>query len=322
MKFLLTLILFISSINLFSQDTCTYLNKKNKFFHNANWYPNPPDSESVIILPSLSHCKIKDALNFNTFIIYPNASVTIKQNIPIKIDTVHLLTDGSFTGELITSNQFTNDITTVQKLFTSREWHQTSIPVQTLTPNIYRSYYYIEPNDYWTRLITPEQTTPYKAYDFFYTNNTYVTFSGPLFLEKQYEQSTSYTPNFQYSGWELISNPYTSAIDAASISMINIEQAISVWNPNTDQYQQWVNGVSNNNGSNIIPITQGFWVRTLPNLTGTITISKSDQVINQDQPILKSAIPTTKISILNSEITIYEDLNGSSNFSSSLDARR
>jgi len=63
-------------------------------------------------------------------------------------------------------------------------------------------------------------------------------------------------------GFNLIGNPYPCAIDwnAAGWTKNNIANAIYQWNGNTAQYATYINGVSNNGGSNIIPSSQAVFI--------------------------------------------------------------
>ncbi|MCC7301874.1 MAG: PKD domain-containing protein [Bacteroidia bacterium] len=65
-----------------------------------------------------------------------------------------------------------------------------------------------------------------------------------------------------YDGWNHIANPYPSSIDwdSPNWSLTNVDNEISIWNPNTQTYAQYSGGVPINGGSNIIPSSQGFWV--------------------------------------------------------------
>lgn len=65
------------------------------------------------------------------------------------------------------------------------------------------------------------------------------------------------------NGWNLLANPYPSAIDwdDASWSRSNVNNSIYMWNSDQDQYSSYVGGVGTNNGSNIIPQGHGFYVK-------------------------------------------------------------
>lgn len=65
-----------------------------------------------------------------------------------------------------------------------------------------------------------------------------------------------------YDGWNHIANPYPSPIDwdAGAWTKVNVDNEISIWNPNNQTYAQYSGGVPINGGSNIVPSSQGFWV--------------------------------------------------------------
>lgn len=64
-------------------------------------------------------------------------------------------------------------------------------------------------------------------------------------------------------GWNLVANPYASAIDwnAASWTKTNLDNAIYIWNTDLNQYASYVSGIGTNGGSNIIAMGQGFYVK-------------------------------------------------------------
>jgi hypothetical protein len=70
------------------------------------------------------------------------------------------------------------------------------------------------------------------------------------------------TGNPLADGWNLVANPYPSAIDwdAAGWTKTNIDNAVYVWDAKTGQYATYVNGVSNNGGGRFIPSSQSFFV--------------------------------------------------------------
>lgn len=65
-------------------------------------------------------------------------------------------------------------------------------------------------------------------------------------------------------GYNMVANPYPSAIDWDSPSWVktNIDDAIYFWQADLGQYASYVGGVSTNGGSNLIPSSQGFFVKT------------------------------------------------------------
>lgn len=74
----------------------------------------------------------------------------------------------------------------------------------------------------------------------------------------------SYTNNGDATadGWNLVGNPYPSAIDwdASGWTKTNMTNAVYIWDAATAQYSSYVAGVGTNGGTGIIPSTQSFFV--------------------------------------------------------------
>ncbi|MFC7669867.1 DUF4394 domain-containing protein [Hymenobacter humi] len=68
-------------------------------------------------------------------------------------------------------------------------------------------------------------------------------------------------------GWHLRGNPYPAPLDWTKVGKAGVEDAVYVFK-STGQYSgayaAYVNGVSTNGGSSILPLAQGFLVRTAP----------------------------------------------------------
>ncbi len=86
-----------------------------------------------------------------------------------------------------------------------------------------------------------------------------------------------------YDGWNLVANPYPSAIDWDLIrgSLTNLDDAIYVWDG--DQYSSYVAGVSGGKGtlSNEVPPMQAFFVRANADGAG-FTLNNSHRVHSSD----------------------------------------
>ncbi|GAA4371282.1 hypothetical protein GCM10023185_46600 [Hymenobacter saemangeumensis] len=87
------------------------------------------------------------------------------------------------------------------------------------------------------------------------------------------------------SGWHLRGNPYPSPIDwqlmISNGRLTNIEPALYVFKSSgqyTGSYASYINGMAANGGSNILPLGQGFFVRTsAPGASGSITFSNDER---------------------------------------------
>jgi hypothetical protein len=65
-------------------------------------------------------------------------------------------------------------------------------------------------------------------------------------------------------GWNLVGNPYPSAIDwdDSTILKTRIDDAIYIWNPSLGVYSSYVDGIGINGGSSVIASAQSFYVRS------------------------------------------------------------
>jgi fibronectin-binding autotransporter adhesin len=81
-------------------------------------------------------------------------------------------------------------------------------------------------------------------------------------------------------GWNLIANPYPSAIDwdaASGWNKVNVNDAVYIYQADLDQYSTYIAGVGVNGGSRFIASSQGFYVKAVstPQLTCTEQIKSS-----------------------------------------------
>ena len=77
----------------------------------------------------------------------------------------------------------------------------------------------------------------------------------------------SYSPSSLagvHDGWNLIANPFPSAIDwdADGLTSNGVSDAIYAFNPNTGQYASYVNGIGVGGFDGLIASGQAFWVKT------------------------------------------------------------
>jgi hypothetical protein len=182
-------------------------------------------------------------------------------------------------------------ITSVQEYITSERWHLVSSPISNATINSYFDIhlkFYNEPFNTWTYLVLPT-TIPmnvgqgYSAWSSdSYIGTTTVSFetvSGALNNSDYYIDTLDYTSGAALAGFNLLGNPYPSALNwNSNWSMSNLSGWMMIYDNgiyrgyNTD-------GNTYNGGTPIIPSTQGFWVRALGPVSN-ITIPKSQRVHN------------------------------------------
>jgi hypothetical protein len=82
------------------------------------------------------------------------------------------------------------------------------------------------------------------------------------------------------AGWQLLGNPYPSAISFASLlsNSLGIENGLYVFKSTgqyTGTYAAYVNGASTNGGSDNVPVAQGFFVRVAIGQTGSVNFTNA-----------------------------------------------
>lgn len=155
---------------------------------------------------------------------------------------------------------------------------------------------------------------------------------------------TLYNHNNTYTqGYNLIGNPYPSAIDwdaASGWTKTNIDDAVYYFKPSaTDQYggtySSYINGGSSDGiVNNIIPSMQGFFIHVTDGaypVTATLSMNNSIRVTNTTQEFSKSAskgegshirlsVHFTTDTAAKDYMLIYTDEKATDNFDSGLDA--
>lgn len=90
------------------------------------------------------------------------------------------------------------------------------------------------------------------------------------------------------AGWHLLGNPYAAPISWSAISKSGFENAVYVFRSTgqyTGSYASYVNGISNNGGSDTLALGQGFFARvSTPGSSGTLSFTPAAQVVPTTQP--------------------------------------
>ncbi|MCD4730784.1 MAG: T9SS type A sorting domain-containing protein [Bacteroidales bacterium] len=241
--------------------------------------------------------------------IAPNTDLTVHNTIYNYGDASSLVIDADAAGmgSIIHNTPFVQG--TVEQYITSERWHLVSSPISDAIINTYYDIYlkeYNEPTDTWTYLVQPV-TMPmnvpqgYSAWaSDIYTGTTIGLFGGTLNVDDIVINSLSYTPTAAMTGFNLIGNPYSCAIDWNQNWPIN---NISGWAVIYDNgtYRGWNPYLTGNNRSfngkldGIIPVTNGFWVRATNN-NASLTIPASER-LHSNQPFYKEDEESTSGSV-------------------------
>ena len=125
-------------------------------------------------------------------------------------------------------------------------------------------------------------------------------------------------------GWNLVGNPYPSTIDWDDTDWVKtgISDAVYVYDPDLQQFAEYVSGASNNGGSQYIASSQGFWVQTV-SATPVLT-AKEGVKSNMDSTFFKQGNLPFRINVLKGsykdQTTLRIGSGATMNFDSQYDA--
>lgn len=153
-----------------------------------------------------------------------------------------------------------------------------------------------------------------KGYDYYDQQNLTINFSNSVtdIANSDLTIPVTFTQNDgnsdYFDGWNLIGNPYPSAIDWDSFAKTNIQNTVYYWDGIHNQYVYYngFGGTQTDDGSNVVnggsryvPSLQGFFVKATGN--GNFTIPRTSRVHNNQTIWKKSIIPET-----DSEISYFK----------------
>ncbi len=230
-----------------------------------------------------------------------------------------LKSDVNGTASLIQTTGAVN--ATVERYITGDQWHYMYPPLSTITTATYTNegaqtndnlYSYLEPNkDYWKPTYIYETTgwtsevantnlrtdKGYIYNRYGYPTRTVSQTGGNLFVgQKQF--SITYTTNGgtidatcvqgwnNYDGWNLVGNPYASAINWEEVDKTNIENVVYCYDDTQDKYAYYGtdiysgSGLTVNSGSQYIPSGQAFMVKKAAVGTDNFTLQSDDREHN------------------------------------------
>jgi len=122
-----------------------------------------------------------------------------------------------------------------------------------------------------------------------YASDVVKSFSG-LIRNSGLDAALTFTGGGDYAGYNLLGNPFTSAINADihNWAKTNVQNAVWVWDPVTGNYKTW-NGLTGTLDGGLIPAMQGFFVKA-SGPSPALTIPSSSRT-HGNQPAYKSTGP-------------------------------
>jgi hypothetical protein len=138
------------------------------------------------------------------------------------------------------------------------------------------------------------------------------------------------------SGWHLRGNPYPAPLDWNLIisngRLSNIDNALYVFKSSgqyTGSYASYIGGVGVNGGTNVLPSSQGFFVRTsAPGQTGSIAFTNAERLTTYNNTPFQRGTADTRPQLLLSlngtsaatQAAVYFDQGATADFDAAFDA--
>ena len=137
------------------------------------------------------------------------------------------------------------------------------------------------------------------------------------------------------SGWHLRGNPFPAPLDwnvmVSNNRLTNIDNALYVFKSSgqyTGSYAAYVNNVGTNGGTNVLPVAQGFFVRTSAGQTGSLTFTNQERLTTDPGTLFQRTTAETRtllaLTLRNAtsatQATTYFDQGATTAFDSRYDA--
>ncbi len=226
------------------------------WFNSGNWNPvGVPGAITAVTIPA-------ELTNYPTI------------TTPASCSSIVIASDASL---LDNGNLTVSGTTTVNRDYTGGEWHLISSPVSGATANMFLGLYlqnHTESTNLYTDVTNPAAPlNVMQGYALWNDMAGTAIFVGTL-NTGNIGAANNVTRNGE--GWNLVGNPYASAIDwdaASGWTKTNVDNA-TYRHVNSATWASYVGGVGNNGGSQYIPSCQGFFVGVTDGFTvGTLNMT-------------------------------------------------
>jgi hypothetical protein len=202
-----------------------------------------------------------------------------------------LETNATSYGSMVDQGNLTlNGRLNISRQITGRGWHYLSSPVAgyktyMINNTVYRYNEPLASSDWlkgWQRISADMESG--RGYNVYFAGADTVNYSGAIQTGAM-QVSLTHTDGAEtpeHEGWNLVGNPYPSAIDwdaSAGWSKDNIENAIYIWDETQGNYRTYVNGIGTNGGTRYIAPMQGFFVRVASPGQANLGFSNAIRVI-------------------------------------------
>jgi len=272
----------------------------------------------------------------------PNAKIDLTNcTLTLKSDatgSAMLLDNGTINGSTA-ANTIVQQYITGALVGTNDKWHLISQPVASILASDVFTYCYLKEFNELTGLYVniPGSTTLNtvgKGYSTMYsyasgalTSKT-LEFTGALNTGAQ-SVALTYTSGIG-DGWNLVGNPYPSAIDWNAASgwskPAEMNNGVYFWDNSIANYRYYLDGTGVNGGTNIIPAMQGFFVKATATPATNLGFANGIRVNNTTPAFYKSETtnPFLRLQVTNGnysdETVVRFDANATSGADNAYDA--
>ena len=305
-----------------------------------NTAPNyPVISTTGVVVKSLT-------INAGSVTINPNATLTVTTTLSNTMGTSGLVirSDESGTGSLIHNSGNVNG--TIQRYITGSSlldammYHFVSVPLYGGSPvsNLFLGSYlynFSESANDWVNMgiSTTNPLDESWGYMIYYPGASHTYSFAGLMNNGSFTAHTTYT---SAPGYNLVPNPYPSAIDwnaANGWIKTNIAGTLYIWPAgqasSTTNYASWNGTAGTNNGTRYVPVGQSFFIQATgssPELTMTDSVRvHSSQVFWKDGEVITNLLRIKSVAQLNAafdEIVVHFREGANPGFDSEFDANK
>ena len=215
------------------------------------------NNSAKIIINDNIYMQADNFINDNSGEVFLEGGMTIRNDL--ENNNIFSIAN---TGSLISGTVSGSSECSFNKEINVDNQHYISIPITTANATIFTgafAFKYDEQSSNWLTLNSSDQLNIMCGYSVDYSVNSNIEFIGTLNTGEY-----SYDVTKLGDGWNLVGNPFCSAIDWDATSgwtKNNIDNTIYFWDGNQYSYYVGGSGSGVNGGTNIIPATQGFFVK-------------------------------------------------------------
>jgi hypothetical protein len=260
-------------------------------------------NQPIIASGTNAEAKNIDINNSSTITISDGGCLTVAENITNN-GNININSSSSGEGSLIVNGSLSGSGTyNVERYLSGSQWHLVSSPITAGTSGVFEDIWlrpYNESTNTFGDYITPT-TTPMptgQGFSVWADANETRTFTGTINHGTVGPLSVQLTGAAgENTGWNLMGNPYPSAIDwnaASGWTKINLNNSVYVWNSTV--YASFVAGVGNNGGSRYIAPGQGFFVQANA-ASASLTMTNDVRVHNSVNFLKETSDPDNVIRI-------------------------